>query len=90
MKKEFEFEFEDQSASNTISFEYDDSTEEKLSVLIESGVAVVYANRQALLLLAKAFAKMALSDYSSGFHVHFSNNFDADEPEVFRVILDEG
>ena len=78
---------EDRSFENRISFEYDDSVEEDFRVSSEDGVAVVYANRTALLTLAKAFVKMALCDYSDGFHVHLRKNFDADESEVLRVIL---
>ena len=86
MKRKFEFEFEDQSPS-TISFEYDVSAEEKISVLIEDGIPVLYVNRQALLFLVKTFAKMALCDYPDGFHVHLTKDFDADEAEALRVIL---
>lgn len=87
MKQKFEFEFEDQSSENRISFEFDDSAEEDFSISFEDGVAVMYANRAALLTLAKAFVKMALCDYSDGFHIHLRKNFDADESEAFRVIL---
>jgi len=89
MRKKFEFEFEDQACDNSISFDYDESFDEKISVLIENGVPVIYANRSAFILLAKTLAKMALCDYSNGFHVHLYQDFNADEPEALRVILDE-
>jgi hypothetical protein len=87
MKRRFEFEFEDQSSANVISFEYDDFVEEEINASLEDGVAVIFANRQAFLALAKVFAKIALSDYPKGFHLHLKKNFDADEEEILRVVL---
>ena len=46
--KKFEFEFEDLSSRNSISFDYDGEVEEKMSVLCENDVPVIYVNRQAL------------------------------------------
>jgi hypothetical protein len=89
VKKKFEFEFEDTSSENRISFEYDSEFEEKISVLCENEIPVIYANRQALLFLAKTFIKMALGGYSIGFHIHFSQDLDADQPEVMRIILSD-
>ena len=89
MKRRFEFEFEDQSQGGTISFEYSDSVDERLSVSIEDGVSVVYANRAALLVLAKTFIRMVLCPYADGFHVHLSEDLDGDKSETLRVILDE-
>ena len=90
MRKKFEFEFEDKSSEGAISFDYGKEFDETISVKIEGGVPVIYANRSSLLLLAKTFIKMAIGNYSSGFHVHLNQDFDADKPEVIRVILDEG
>jgi hypothetical protein len=87
MKKKFEFEFEDLSSRNTISFEYDGEVEEKMSVMCESGVSVIYVNRQALLFLAKTFIKLALGEYPTGFHIHLSQDLDADQPEALRIVL---
>ena len=89
MKQRFEFEFEDESERGTISFDYSESVDERLSVSIEAGVAVVYANRAALLVLAKTLIKMAICGYPDGFHVHLAEDFDADRPETLRVILNE-
>lgn len=58
-----------------------------MTVLVENGVPVMYANRQAFLVLAKIFAKIALCEYSDGFHIHLEKDFDADQPEILRVIL---
>lgn len=88
MKKKFEFEFEDKSNNGEITFEYSDDSVEKMAVSIENGVAVIYANREGFLLLARTCAKFGLGDYSSGFHVHFEEDFDADKEEVLRLILD--
>ena len=87
MKKKFEFEFEDVSSERSISFEYASDDEEQLSVILENGVPVIYANREAFLLLARTCAKMAIGEYSSGFHVHLSSDFDADQPEALRLVL---
>ncbi|HEU0179566.1 MAG TPA: hypothetical protein VFV58_35480 [Blastocatellia bacterium] len=87
MIKKFEFEFEDLSSRNSISFDYNGEVEEKMSVLCENDVPVIYVNRQALLLLAKTFIKMALGEYPTGFHVHLSQNLDADQPEAMRIVL---
>jgi hypothetical protein len=89
MKRRFEFEFEDESKINTISFEYSDSVDEKFSISVEGGVSVLYANRSALLALAKTFIKMAQCPYPDGFHVHLEEDLDGDKPETLRVILDE-
>jgi hypothetical protein len=87
MKRSFEFEFEDQSSENTISFEYDEQVDENFNVLIENDVCVMYANREAFLALAKVFVRIALSNYPEGFHVHLRKNFDADEPDILSITL---
>lgn len=89
MKKKFEFEFEDTSASGTISFDYNEDLEEKMSAVVENGVPVIYLNRQALILLIKTFVKIALGQYQAGFHLHFYEDFDADKPEAIRIVLIE-
>ncbi len=89
MKREFNFEFEDESNSSTISFEYDEKIEEILSVQLESGVPVVYGNKQAFLLLAKTLVKMSMCDYPDGFHLHLNEDFDADSTEVIRLVLNK-
>ncbi len=88
MKKKFSYEFEDESDKSTISYEYDEEIEEKFSVKIESGIPVVYGNKQAFVFLAKTFSKLSLGDYESGFHLHLNKDLDADEPEALRVVLD--
>jgi hypothetical protein len=87
MKRRFEFEFEDESDLRTISFDYKESNGEELRALIEDGIPVIYANPAALLVLAKVLIKMAVCEYRDGFHVHLEEDFDADKPEVLRVIL---
>lgn len=89
MNRRFEFEFEDESERGTISFDYSESDDERLSVSIEEGVPVVYANRAALLVLAKTLIKMAVCGYPDGFHMHLKEDFDADKPEILRLILND-
>jgi hypothetical protein len=71
MNTRFEFEFKDESLENSILFEYGESMDEILSVSIDdSGVATIYGNREAFMVLAKTFAKLALGNYEEGFHFH--------------------
>jgi hypothetical protein len=88
MKRRFEFEFEDQSSTNSISFEYDELVEEEINTSLKDETVVIFANRQVLLALAKVFIKIALCDYPKGFHLHLKKNFDADEEEILSIVLD--
>jgi len=88
MRREFKYEFEDEAEQSIISFEYDEEIEEKLVVKIEEGVPVVYGNKQAFQSLAKTFAKLSLCDYKDGFHLHLYNDFDSDDVEAIRIVLD--
>ena len=85
--KKFEYEFEDFSSQNRIEFDFDEEIDEKLEVVIESGMPVMYANKEAYLTLAKSFLKMALCEYSSGFHLHLRQDFDGDQRETIRCHL---
>ena len=58
-----------------------------MAVVWEDGFPVTYANRQAFLSLAKTFVKIAFCDYSDGFHIHLAKDFDTEQPEILRVIL---
>jgi len=86
MTKSFNYTFEDQSAESTLTFECSD--DERFKVIVEEGVAVVYATKAALGTLARIFAKMALSDYEDGFHVHLEEDFEPGNPEALRVVID--
>ncbi len=68
----------DESDNSTISFDYDENEEEVFSVNIENGIPVFFGNKSTFKLLAKTFAKLALSDYQDGFHIHINKDFDAD------------
>ncbi|NEZ61839.1 hypothetical protein D0962_03460 [Leptolyngbyaceae cyanobacterium CCMR0082] len=85
--KKFEFEFEDLSSQNRIQFDYDEEVDEELKVVIENGMPVLYANKQAYMALAKTFVKMALGEYSDGFHIHLRQDFDGDKQEAMRCHL---
>lgn len=54
--KSFNFEFEEERANHITFAEAD----EDLDTAVENGVPILYANRPALLSLAKLFIKMAL------------------------------
>lgn len=87
MKKTFKFEFEDLSSSGAITYDCSNEGEEKFTVSIENGMPVIYANREAFLLLSKICAIFALSDYDSGFHVHLPHDFDEEQTESIRLVL---
>ena len=87
-KHQFNYEFIDESENSSISYEYSEEFDEQLCVKIEDGVPVLYANKSALGLLAKTFLKLSMCDYKEGFHLHLNSDFDADEPEAIRVILE--
>ncbi len=87
MKKIFNYEFEDESEQAIISYEYDEEIEEQLSIKIENGCTVIYGNKSAFLLLAKIFSKLAISDYEDGFHLHINNDFDTDNIETLRIVV---
>jgi hypothetical protein len=84
--KSFQFEFEEER-TNHITFDYSPEADEELDTAVEYGVPTLYANRPALLSLAKMFIKMALGDYRDGFHVHLNKDLNADEPERLIVML---
>ena len=88
-KKTFTYEFEPEP-TNRLSFDYSEDADEKLDVLIENGVPIIYVNRSALITLAKLLLKMALGSYREGFHVHLRKDFNADEPDRLTVMLYPG
>lgn len=87
MRNKFIYEFEDESSQNAISFDYSEDVEEEMTVRVEDGIPVIYANKKALLCLGKILIKMGTLNYSDGFHLHVSNDFDADQSEGLRIIL---
>ena len=86
--KEFVFNFIDDSANNSIEWEYDEFVDEKFEVCIENNLPVIYANKQAFLALAKVFIRLAIGDFPKGFDLPVKKNFLGDETEVVRIILE--
>jgi hypothetical protein len=84
--KTFSFEFE-QKQPNHITLDYSPEADEELDTRVENGVPILYANRPALLSVAKAFIKMALGEYGEGFHIHLRKDLNADEPDRLIVML---
>src|SRR5438132_1228310 len=82
----FNFEFEEE-LPNHITFEYGPEADEEIDTLVENGVPILYANRSALLSLAKLFIKMAIGGYADGFHVHLQKDLNADEQDRLIVML---
>jgi len=88
MKKTFTYEFEEEK-SNTLTYEYSQAEDERLSTSVENGVPTIYANSSALIMMARIFIKMASGSYANGFHVHLGQDFNFDLPDCLTVILDE-
>ena len=86
MKKTFTFEFEEEKA-NTLTYECSMAEDEKLSTSAENGGSTIYANRSALITLAKLLIKMAWGPHASGFHVHLHQDFNSELPDCLTVIL---
>jgi hypothetical protein len=84
--KNYTFEFEEERP-NHITFDYSPEGDEEIDTLVENGVPILYANRPALLTLAKLFIKMAIGSYEEGFHVHLRKDLNADEPDRLIVML---
>ncbi len=93
MKRKFEFEFDDLSSDNKISFEYnedmDEDMDEEFAVTNDAISINLYANRQALLTLAKTMIKMSICDYSDSSHIHLRKDFSGDSkgPNVFSIFI---
>ena len=88
MKKTFTFEFEEENA-NTLTFECSLAEDEKLSTSVKNGVPAIYANRSALITLAKLLIKMALGSHVDGFHVHLHQDFNSELPDCVTVIRND-
>jgi len=74
-KRRFEHVFEDTSPS-TLRWDYEGVEHDRLAVEVRDGRVHLYVNRDAALVLARAFAEIALGEYPSGFHVHINEDFD--------------
>lgn len=88
-KKTFTYEFEDNSP-RSVTYEVEGT--ERLATSVEDGVPFVFANRAAMLTLAKLLIQLSLGEHEDGFHVHLRGDFsdDAAKPDVLTLLLDEG
>jgi hypothetical protein len=89
MKREFHFEFEDESNDRNQGLTYeipDDLT--RLTATTDDGTLVLTGNQAGFLVLARILAQMASCDYRNGFHVHIQEDFDVDKPDRLTVVLD--
>ena len=93
MKKLFRFEFEDLSAKggnrkhDGIAYEHSRNEDEQFRIENVDGTPFLVANSSGLLMLAQIFAKMGLSEYKDGFHVHLREDFNGDSPDVLTVVV---
>ena len=88
MKKVFSFEYETKGDPRSFSFQYSQNEDEVMSASIEGGVSSLYLNRSALLTLGKIMIQLAEGPYEAGYHLHFNQNFNADQKEqlvVYRI-----
>jgi hypothetical protein len=88
MKKEFNFEFEEEK-KNRITFDYSPEADESLDTLVENGVPILYLNRPGMITLAKILIKMSVGSHDNGFHVELTKDFNADLPIRLIVMLHE-
>ena len=86
MKKQFQFEFEEER-QNCITFEYSPEADEKLDTLVENEVPILYLNRPGMITLAKMLIKMATGPYDDGFHIHLNKDLNANLPNRLIVML---
>lgn len=88
MNKKIKFicEFEDSSPTQ-LSYEVTGPPLEQAVTKMEGQVPVLYVNKGACKVLAEIFAKLAMSSYPKGFHVHLGKNCDPETDEILRVVL---
>jgi hypothetical protein len=61
--------------------------EEQLTVTTDGQAATVYVNSAGGKALAQILAKLALSDYEPGFHIHLKANFGEEAtPDVLTLV----
>ncbi len=85
--KKFEFVFEDE-APQALSFALEGG--ETLKIEHQDGAPFLYANKRGCGVLATIFAKLAIGDYKSGFHLHLQEDFEKEAgPDVLSIIVTE-
>ncbi len=89
MEKHFEYNFNDQSDRNRISFDCSESQSEQLHAYVEGNEAVIVANCAGFMTLAKLCLQLALGSYKPGFHIHIREDFsgDAAQPDQLRLAI---
>jgi hypothetical protein len=88
MKREFRFEFEDESKDHALTYEAAADDTDRLTTTVENGVPMLSANPSGLLVLARILIQMALGDYENGFHIHLQQGYDPDKPDCLTIVLD--
>jgi hypothetical protein len=81
MKREFHFEFEDESNNRNQGLAYEVADPlSRLTTATDNGVLCSA--------VARILAQIASCDYRNGFRVHIQQNFDLDKPDCLTVMLD--
>jgi hypothetical protein len=80
MRREFHFEFEDESINRNEGLTYEIPHElSRLTATTDNGALVLTGNQAGFLVLARILAQMASCDYKNGFHFHIREDFDIDK-----------
>lgn len=82
----FEYDFEDRSP-NTMVFDFSDIEDDRLAFESHGENNILFVNRDAALVLARIFLRIAKGSYENGFHVHLHEDFDADKPLAIAVAV---
>lgn len=89
MTLKFEFEFEDESNNDVLTYEAAADGSNSVLSSVENGIPIIYASQAGMLVLARILAQLSLSKYKPGFHVHIQENFDPDKNDCITLVLTE-
>lgn len=80
----FVYEFAEEGP-DSLTIDYSEHADEKLRAYSRDGQVYLVGNASGFLTLAKVLIKLARGSYPEGYHVHFSEDFDADKEDVLCV-----
>jgi hypothetical protein len=88
MKREFHFEFDDESRNQALTYEAAADGTDRLMTTVDNGVPTLLGNPSGFLVLARVLIQMALGDYKNGFHLHLQQGYDPEKPDCLTIMLD--
>ena len=80
------FIFDIETTSQHTNLRYEVGKDDRLSLDVENGEIVLYANKDALVSLAKILLQIGLGNYPAGFHLHVGQDFEP-QNHAFRIQL---